>query len=255
MKKLLAIFGAVAIAAVIAPMFAAFEAHVVNVTAQIENALQVNTEPINFGTVFPQEELDRTIDMRLSESFMTENRVDDVQYIIRQKPKCGWTNAAGTILYGGTTSGHVDDSGRITCPETTPNPSQDTSAVYGPLPLLCPYLSKHELTEDFNQPEDIDKDGELAAFHEIGSVVNNTWVWNDVVGYLSKDDQDTGDTWNLDLKVPCFGGYCAQDWEDFVFGINPDAVAADYVQDIKDEHKVFGCDVWIEVTGVSQRPT
>ena len=51
------------------PMFAAFEAHVINVTARIENALSVNTDPISFGTVFPQEELDRLIRLSLSKSF------------------------------------------------------------------------------------------------------------------------------------------------------------------------------------------
>jgi len=83
-------------------------------------------------------------------------------------------------------------------------------------------------------------------------IENDEVKWNDAVGYLSKIDEDTEDTWVIDLAVPCFGGYCAQDWADFVFGINPEADASQYTQDIANEHKVFGCDLWVEVTGVSE---
>ncbi len=250
MKKVLLTLGAVGAAVAVMPLFAAFEAHVINVTAQIENALSVNTLPIDFGTVFPEEQLDRRFDITLSGSFLREDRVDDVEYIIRQKPKCGWTIENGQILIGNTQSGHVDDQGNINCPR----PEEDLSgqgASYGPLPLLCPYLSKHEETED---GQETDNDGSLAAFHKIGQVVSSTWVWNDVKGRLAKLAPDTSDTWNLDLKVPCFGGHCAQDWADFVHGINPDADPDQYTRPIEDEHKVFGCDIWVEVTRVSETP-
>ena len=240
------------------PMFSAFEAHVINVTAQIENALSVDATPINFGTVFPQEYLVKSLDVALSQSFQTENRVDDVQYIIRQKPKCGWTSADGQTLYGGTKSGHVDNRGNITCPESDQNPSADTSAVYGQLPLLCDYLSKHKSPSDQSD----NGDTELDAFHRIGSIDDNgtqenfaddKWVWNDVVGKLMKSNGDIIDSWVIDLAVPCFGGNCAQDWANFVASHNNAAVAADYVQDLANEHKVFGCDLWVEVTGVSEK--
>ncbi len=53
-KKLLMGLGAVlAVVAGVAGM-AAYEAHIINVTAKIENALSVTTEAIDFGTVFPQ---------------------------------------------------------------------------------------------------------------------------------------------------------------------------------------------------------
>ncbi len=68
-------------------MFAAFEAHVINVTAHIENALNVDTEEIAFGTVFPEEYYDRTFTVSLSSSFLASERVDDVRYTIAQKPK------------------------------------------------------------------------------------------------------------------------------------------------------------------------
>jgi uncharacterized protein YegL len=244
MKKLLVGFLAVATAMVMIPLFAAFEAHVINVTAQIENALSVDTTPIDFGTVFPQEELEAPIHIELSSSFLAEDRVDDIDYVIRQKPKCGWTIENGQTLVGDTKSGHVDDQGNITCPE----PSQDPGggAVWGQLPLLCPYLSKHKDVTDQDG-----NDEELDAFHQIGSV-NGVWIWNDVNGHLTKQGQDTQDSWVIDLKVPCFGDHCAQDWEEFVSIINPDVLNPDiYIQPIENEHKIFGCDLWIEVGGIS----
>src|SRR3990167_7426960 len=75
----------------------AFEAHVINVTAKIENALAVSSEAISFGTVFPQEHLEQPLEVSLSRSFLDENRVDDVDYIIRQKPKCAVTSDNGTV--------------------------------------------------------------------------------------------------------------------------------------------------------------
>jgi hypothetical protein len=87
MKKGLLIFGALVIAIAAVPMFAAFEAHVINVTAHIENALSVHPKEIAFGTVFPQEYTTRDFNISLSESFMGADRVDDVQYVIKQKPK------------------------------------------------------------------------------------------------------------------------------------------------------------------------
>ena len=251
------------------PLFAAFEAHVVNVTAKIENALSVDTTPIDFGTVFPQEQLDRTIAISLSQSFQDEDNANDVEYFLRQKPKCAWTvptTDGGTLILGQTQSGHVTDAGEITCPEPgeapvvptdNPNIVPASQPSWGPLPLLCRYLSKHDL-----DPEDENDQHGIDAFHEIGAVVGDAWVWNDIHGILEKDasttdetvedDYDLRDVWNLDLKVPCFGGQCAQDWADFVTGINPNANPDNYVQNTANEHDVFGCDLWIEVEGVSR---
>jgi len=64
------IAGVVVIVSVIG--VAAFEAHVVNVTAKIENALSVPIKEIKFGTVFPQEKLDQSFDVTLSGSFLEQ---------------------------------------------------------------------------------------------------------------------------------------------------------------------------------------
>ena len=254
-KKIIASVALVATVAVSAAMFAAFEAHVINVTAKIENALNVDTTPINFGTVFPQEELDRYLDISLSDSFIAEGRVDDVQYIIRQKPKCGWTLNDGELLLGlPTMTGHVNDDGSVTCPDSEHIGVLPDGAQWGQLPLLCPYLSKHKVDLDPDSQMEV----EIDAFHQpwtvnpAGGEPGITYL--DAKGYLSKIEQDIVDNWVIDLKVPCFGDHCAQDWEEFVKRINQDAVAADYVQPIANEHKIFGCDLWVEVVGVSEKP-
>src|SRR5579862_9549820 len=98
LKKILVrggmVLGTVAIIAAGAAGFAAFEAHVVNVTATIENALTVPVEQsgLTFGEMFPEEVATTTLPISLSASFLATSRVDDVEYIIRQKPKCGIPN-------------------------------------------------------------------------------------------------------------------------------------------------------------------
>lgn len=69
-KKVLLTLAGIGAVVASAAMFAAFEAHVINVTAKIENALYVPVDDINFGQVFPQEEKDFAFTMSLSESFI-----------------------------------------------------------------------------------------------------------------------------------------------------------------------------------------
>ena len=86
-KKIL--LGLVAIAVVVGGVagMSAYEAHVINVTAHIENALSVTPDELMFGTVFPQEKFYKDLTVALSGSFLEEDRVDDVEYVIKQKPK------------------------------------------------------------------------------------------------------------------------------------------------------------------------
>ena len=88
MKRL--VLGVIAIGAVLVmvPMLAAFEAHVVNVTAKIENALFVHPQSIQYGTVFPQEHLLSDFFLTFSNSFSVDSqtRVGKVDYVIKQKP-------------------------------------------------------------------------------------------------------------------------------------------------------------------------
>jgi hypothetical protein len=247
--------GTIGLVIVGAAAFMAFEAHVVNVTARIENALTVPTTAIDFGTVFPQEHLEQPLLVSLSDSFLAEDRVDDIDYFIRQKPKCAITTddgqsfdpentATGHIIVGDATSTpDVVEEFTVDCGE--PPRELVDGETWGVLPSLCEYISK----EADGTPEN---DDSLASFHTPWVIENGEIVWTDTRGRLAKSENDTEDNWTIDLAVPCFGGFCAQDWEDFVAGINPEAVAADFVQPIENEHKIFGCDLWIEVAGVSE---
>lgn len=272
MKKVLLSLGALAVALAVVPMFAAFEAHVINVTATIENALLVPVTPIKFGTVFPQEYLKKNLPIELSSSFMREGRVDDVKYFIRQKPKCAWSwqDATGVwhIDENSTQTGHVDvvNVGTQTAPEykTHVNCGQptkplgvDLNAKWGELPSLCPYISKHGDT-DIDPGESNDEN--MNSFHWTYQVDSNGILhWNDADGYLAKSVNDIKDNWVIDLAVPCFGGYCAQDWLKFVQDKSGNThmtqeEANSYTQPIGNEHMVFGCDLWVEVTEVSEKP-
>jgi len=51
----------------------AFEAHTINVTAHVENALLVDTLAVAYGTVFPQEFIKETRTIDLSDSFKDQN--------------------------------------------------------------------------------------------------------------------------------------------------------------------------------------
>lgn len=261
MKKILTTAGVLGAMLVITPMFAAFEAHVVNVTATIENALSVNKSHIKFGTVFPQENLKEPLEVKLSQSFMSETRVDDVDYFIRQKPKCGITSLNGTVLDElNTKTGHVKIGDNPATPNVVETHWIDCGTAprdlangetWGVLPDLCPYISKH----GDKTPEN---DGWLESFHIPWRIVtdvsgNKKVVWLDTKGHLAKSARDIVDNWIIDLAVPCFGGYCAQDWEKFVKDTSGDNQIDPslYVQDKDNEHKVFGCDLWIEVGGIS----
>jgi len=228
-KKIILSLVAVAALAIGVVGMSAFEAHVINVTATIENALFVPVEPIEFGTVFPQEQLNREIAIGMSASFIAEGRADDINYVIKQKPKCK-TVAGGFVPV-------TEKDGNFVCP-----------AESEPLLSLCPYLSKTDA-----DPADGNDTG-IPAFH--GSLA---WTVTDseanvAVGRLAKSQTDITDLWNIDLKVPCFAGQCAQDWNSFVTGINPQANPANYIQPTANEHKLFGCDLWFETTNISRIP-
>jgi hypothetical protein len=244
-KKLLLALVAVLVVAGGVAALSAYEAHIINVTARIENALEVTPDEILFGTVFPQEYLEQEITICTSDSFADEPRVDDVNYFIRQKPKCGWTLDEGQNLLGiPTMTGHYDEeTGEITCPDSTWKGLLPEGAVWGPLPLLCPYLSKHKAERDSTMATDkcVDPnppsgdpyyDCGVDAFHEMGT---------DAFGHVVKSVNDDCDVWVIDLDVPCFDDHCAQDWTHQGWELDPE-----------DESKVFGCDLWIEVTGISE---
>jgi kynurenine formamidase len=72
MKKVILILTAIVLVASGVAAVSAYEAHVINVKAHVENALSVNTSDVNFGTVFPEEWLYTHREVKLSDSACDE---------------------------------------------------------------------------------------------------------------------------------------------------------------------------------------
>lgn len=160
------------------------------------------------------------------------NRLGTVSYMIRQKPKC----TDGNGKYGLVTE---DASGNFVCVDNG----------YTMLPVLCPYLSKHSLDANEN-------DEDIAAFHGDMNWTMDDTIDTQVLGSLSAEG-DRSDSWNIDLKVPCFKGECAQDWAAFVRSANS-SIADPYAYALDTQYKGqdLGCDLWVEVYGIdAENPT
>ena len=239
MKKLLAALGGLAAVLVLLPMFAAFEAHVVNVTARIENALYVHPESIEYGTVFPQEHLLSDFFLTFSRSFPEtgQTRVGKVDYAIKQKPKPREAFAASVGVEAARDYCHLNS------PADAGNPNDPYYANC--YPNLCPYLSKHPDGVPSTGPN-ANNDHGVPPFHD-----PETEYATGTIVKLPVVNRDSGDTWTIDLAVPCFRGSCAQDWADFVLGLNPNAGdPLSYQLPPALEHELFGCDLWVEVTRI-----
>jgi hypothetical protein len=170
-KILLGLVAVLVVAGGVAAM-SAFEAHIINVTATIENALKVSRDEITFGTVFPQEYLEEDFKIYLSDSFVTEDRVDGVRYEIHQKPK--------------------------------PRPGG------GYYPDLCPFLSK--LSDGSPANDTDAPSYYVPGVPGPEPVPAHCITPGEASGYLAKSAQDTFDTWTVDLKVPPIDGSVGQDW-------------------------------------------
>ena len=220
-KFVLTIVALIAFVAGVAAM-SAYEAHVINVTAHIENALKVLplSGELVFGTVFPQEYLEKKIWITTSQSFCEgdQRRVLNIDYKIVQKPKC--INQAGEYA--------PVDYDTHECPDG-----------YEEMPLLCPFLSKTPVQQDEPPYEDYG----VPAFHDPADPLYIA------TGTINKDN-DLSDEWIIDLAVPCFEGYCSQDWPDFVASHNPDADPTLYEAIGDSDGTDFGCDLWVEVTNI-----
>jgi len=216
MKRILPlILGIVVVAAGVA-VVSAFEAHIINVTAHIENALTVSNKQLSFGTVFPQEYLEKEFTISLSDSFQSAARVDDVEYKIVRKPKCKADDPGNPVKYM-----PVDYATHL-CPQG-----------YTAMLSLCPFLSmtpKAAETGDVAVPSYFN--GQLLTCNVAGPSI--------ALGHLAKSGTDLSDTWVADLKAPPFVGYVAQDWPAGCPVLEGDPNGTD-----------LGCDLWVEVTGIS----
>ena len=223
-KAILAVVAVVAIVGGIAA-FSSYEAHVINVTAHIENALTVDTTPIEFGTVFPQEYLEEEFTINLSSSFLAEDRVDDVEYVINQKPKPIWPQ---TIDCAESIQHSFQDiyEAREYCHDN----SQNLNCCYL---TLCPFLSKTD-----GDPED-NNDIEEPSYYDPKTDTCPIRQLMPASGRLAESEQDISDIWIVDLKVPPVRGYVGQDW--------PAGCPV-----VDEDSKDYGCDLWIEVTDISE---
>lgn len=226
-KILLGLAAAVVVVGGVAAL-SAYEAHVINVTAHIENALSVSPKEIVFGTVFPQEYMESDFTISLSESFQAADRVDDIEYIIKQKPKCECD---------------LWEQGEELCPEGRYLPvgydTHECPVGYTAMADLCRFLSK--MPQDENETEV----GE-PSYYDPGTDTCLPSVRPAVQasGKLAKSLQDFSDTWTVDLKVPPVAGYIGQDW--------PES-CADYT--VPTDGANYGCDLWVEVTEISLPPS
>ena len=242
-KKLIIGFFAILLALAVAPMFAAFEAHVINVTAQIENALYVHPEDLTFGTVFPQEYFESSFFVTFSASFSAgdQRHASTTEYVIKQKPKPRPEYISQVGL----------DNARAWCHANSPADENDPNdPYYGDcFPNLCPYLSKTPDGQPSTGPN-ANNDIGLPAFHN----PDTDFAYGKIVKFDrfgTTIGNDPGDFWAVDLPVPCFAGQCAQDWASFVLAHNPSVTNPDdYMAPAGLEHQVFGCDLWVEVTDV-----
>ncbi len=233
-RRIIVAFGIFGFALAVLPLFSAYEAHIINVTAKIENGCLVRIPDIDFGTTFPQEKLDKPFNVELSGTFLASDEMDALEYRIQQKPKC-WNGNEENPVFGVV----AEENGVFSCVDTG----------FTMLPVLCPYLSKHEITADGSDNGGENDSAGISAFHGLPGIWNlPKTLATEVTGRLIKSADDLLDTWNIDLKVPCFSRHCAQDWEDFVHSVNVDANPADYIQPLENEHKLFGCDLWLEIT-------
>lgn len=221
-KKLLFGLGAFLFAVAGVAGMSAFEAHVINVTAHIENALYVHPDALDFGTVFPQEDLDKQFTVELSSSFQSESRVKDVNYVIVQKPKPVWPEPQACD----EEFSNIEEA-RAYC---IANPS-DLDCCYRD---LCKFLSKEDA-----DPADNNDTSEPSYFVP-GTTPTCNMSQPQATGHLEKPG-DLLDSWTVDLKVPPVAGTVGQDW--------PAGCPT-----VQDNAQNYGCDLWIEVTGISLPP-
>jgi len=66
---------------------AAYEGHEVDVRAHVENAIWTETDDLNFGTVFPEEQKESDFWIGLSQSFLDQTVYSSVQYSLWWEPK------------------------------------------------------------------------------------------------------------------------------------------------------------------------
>jgi hypothetical protein len=107
MKKAILIVAALVLVLSGVAAVSAYEAHLINVRAHVENAMSVTVEELDFGTVFPEEWMIKEFTVQVSESFCKEDqlRVTYIDYAVwaewKPDPAGGYYYWLGDALYVG----------------------------------------------------------------------------------------------------------------------------------------------------------
>lgn len=94
MKKVIFIFAALMAVFASVAAVSAFEGHAIDIKAHVENAIGVQTYELNYGTSFPQETRETQVTFGLSQSFMAQNRLSSVDYMLAFELKPASENGA-----------------------------------------------------------------------------------------------------------------------------------------------------------------
>jgi hypothetical protein len=181
MKKVLLVLGALVMVLSSVAMVSAYEAHIINVTTKVENAMRTPVSPIEFGTVFPQEWILKDFKVGTSGSFCAENqtRVTEINYSIFAEWKV------------------LSDNG---------TPADTSDDTYYPWLGDALYVGVNVLSDADKKPEDaggkmkLIGDAPATQPGVVGPVISDN---------LSKSDANPNlnDWITLGLDVPVFEGY------------------------------------------------
>lgn len=282
MKKILLSLVAVVVVTAGVVGLSAFEAHIINVTAHIENALRVDAKAIEFGTVFPQEYVERPLEVALSASFLGQQRINDVEYKIVQKPK-----PLPKILPDGTS---VIVETTLTAAAAAGTTSIDVASVANIANGDDIAIGYHGATMErgvvlSTSGSTINLVSALVNAHAVGEKV--IVVYKDLCKFLSKMP-DTPDTIEgNDVGVPSYyhpgitgaAAFCSKPNPDEAIGklanytgnqdlsdvwtidlkvppvkgfVGQDWPASCQSYVVEQDSQDYGCDLWIEVTGFTK---
>jgi hypothetical protein len=179
-KKLILVVVALVLIASGVAAVSAYEAHLINVRAHVENAMYVTPRHIDFGTVFPEEWLMEEIRVTTSQSFCEEDqlRVTWIDYgvFVEWKPLEGmafaWDDDA-IIANGGQWNqgvGYYNWMGYFTyvgeTPLPGPPPTIDQMTLVGDPPAGAPGTAAKWVMDP------------VAPLHKIGPMINSEdWIW------------------------------------------------------------------------------
>ncbi len=207
-RRIIPILGALVLVVSGVAAVSAYEAHLINVTAHVENALSVNTTAIDFGTVFPQEVLKVHRDIALSGSALTELDDDLVSVTYQVWAECkplpdgtGFYQWLGDWLWVGI------DASQVLSPI-------DGHVQVGAAPASCPGAlpiggAANPLTGTLNGNNTTDKMGvtiltpAFVGYYNALTDVKPTWWPFDQWPLL--DGDPNGTDLGLDLKIQVTG--------------------------------------------------